>query len=70
MAKQAKRGADVPLSEELLDRGIGLLEGPLNRVVERVLKSRIVLLPVGLSIMLTTKVLGFVMHGTRRQERR
>lgn len=68
--KQARRGADVPLSEELLDRGIDLLEGPLNRVLERVLKSRVVLLPIGFSVMVTTKALGFVMHGPHRKERR
>jgi hypothetical protein len=53
MAKK-KRG-DLPLGEELLDRSVGLLEGPLNRVVERVLKSRVVLLPVGLSLKVTLK---------------
>ena len=54
MAK--KKRADLPLGEELLDRGVGLLEGPLNRVVERVLKSRVVLVPVGVSLKLTLKV--------------
>ena len=53
MAK--KKRADLPLGEELLDRGLGVLEGPLNRVVERVLKSRVVLVPVGLSLKVTLK---------------
>jgi hypothetical protein len=53
MAKK-KRG-DLPLGEELLDRSVGLLEGPLNRVVERVMKSRLVLVPVGLSLKLALK---------------
>jgi hypothetical protein len=53
MAKK-KRG-DLPLGEELLDRSVGLLEGPLNRVVERVMKSRVVLVPVGLSLKVALK---------------
>jgi hypothetical protein len=58
MAK--KNRADLPLGEELLDRGVGLLEGPLNRVVERVLKSRVVLVPVGLSLKLTLKAASLI----------
>lgn len=46
MAK--KQNADLPLTEELLDRSIGLLEGPLNRVLEKAMKSRILLYPMGL----------------------
>lgn len=41
-----------PLPDELLDRGIGLLEGPVNRVAERVLSSTIVLAPLSLSMTL------------------
>jgi hypothetical protein len=37
MAKNKKQYGDQPLPEELLDRGIAILEGPLNRVMERVL---------------------------------
>ena len=70
MAKQAKRGPDVPLPEELLDRSIGLLEGPLNSVLERVLKSRLVLLPLGIGVTLTTKTLGFMLHGPRRSPKK
>ena len=66
MAKATKRGPDVPLPEELLDRSIGLLEGPLNSVIERVLKSRLVLLPVGLGVTVVAKTLGFILHGPRK----
>ncbi|HEY1101203.1 MAG TPA: hypothetical protein VGF99_19845 [Myxococcota bacterium] len=66
MAKATKRGPDVPLPEELLDRSIGLLEGPLNTAVERVLKSKLVLVPLGFGVMLTTKTLGFVLHGAKK----
>ena len=46
MAK--KQNADLPLTEELLDKSIGLLEGPLNRVLEKAMKSRLLLYPMGL----------------------
>ena len=49
----------------LLDRGIGVLEGPLNRVIERVWKSRLVLVPVGLTFKVTTVVLGRLIHGKK-----
>ena len=58
MAK--KNRADLPLAEELLDRGISVLEGPLNRVVERVLKSRLVLVPAGVSLKLALKAAALV----------
>jgi hypothetical protein len=53
MAK--KNRADLPLAEELLDRGVALLEGRLNRVIERGLKSRLVLLPIGVSLKIVLK---------------
>lgn len=64
MAK-AKRGADTPLPEELLDRSIGVLEGPLNRVLERVLRSRLVLLPIGVSVKVAFRTADFLLHGPR-----
>lgn len=67
MAKKPKSG-DVPLPEELLDRGISALEGPVNRVIERVLKSRVVLFPVGLSFKITTRLLAVVV-GARHNRR-
>jgi hypothetical protein len=68
MAKKKKQYGDQPLPEELLDRGIAILEGPLNRVMERVLKSRLVLWPVGLSFKVTTRLLGVVV-GARHDRR-
>lgn len=59
--KQKKPAADLPLPEELLDRGIGLLEGPLNGVLERVMKSRVLLWPIGLSQALLWKSAGLMM---------
>jgi len=38
----------TPLPEELFDRAIGIVEGPVNRAAERVFKSKIVLAPMGL----------------------
>jgi hypothetical protein len=58
MAK--KKRADLPLAEELLDRGVALLEGPLNRVVERALKSRLVLVPVGVGLKVALKAAALV----------
>ena len=70
MAGKKDRGSQ-PLPEELLDRGIGVLEGPVNRVVERVLKSRLVLVPVGLTFKVTTVVLGRLLKGQKpKKERR
>ena len=57
MAKKTKSGAgDLP--EELLDKSIGVLEGPVNNVLERVLKSRVFLWPVGLTQALAWKAIG------------
>jgi hypothetical protein len=42
-----------PLPEELLNKMIDVLEGPANRLAERVLSSRIVLAPVSIGLMLT-----------------
>ncbi|MBM4280123.1 MAG: hypothetical protein FJ137_05005 [Deltaproteobacteria bacterium] len=58
MAK--KNRADLPLGEELLDRSVALLEGPLNRLVERALKSRVVLVPLGVSLKVALKAAALV----------
>ena len=60
MAK-GKARADQPIPEALLDKSISIIEGPVNRVVERVLKSRVVLYPIGLSFKVTTAVLARLM---------
>jgi hypothetical protein len=55
-----KHRADLPLAEEWLDRGVALLEGPLNRALERVMRSRVVLWPVGAGLAVTLKALALV----------
>lgn len=49
-----------PIPDELLDRGIGLLEGPINRAAERVLGSTLVLAPLSLAMTTTMRVLAMV----------
>lgn len=73
MSKKPKT-ADLPLPEELLDKYIGFLEGPVNGVFEKLLKSKIVLAPLGLSQAIVWKSLGLVLGRTstkpsRKQER-
>lgn len=41
---------DKPLPEEALDRFIGAVDGPVNRVLERAMKSRVLLAPMGLAM--------------------
>ena len=60
MAKKSK-ATNHDLPEELLDRSIGVLEGPVNAVLERLLKSRSFLWPMGVTQALTWKALGLVM---------
>jgi hypothetical protein len=38
--------------DAVLDKAVRYLEGPLNRRVERVMKSRLVLTPIGLGLSL------------------
>jgi hypothetical protein len=45
-----------PLPEWALDKMIGVLEGPVNRALERVMTSRVVLLPLSLSMNLGLRV--------------
>jgi hypothetical protein len=59
MAK--KNRANLSLTEEWLDRGIGTLEGPLNTVVERALKSRVFLVAVGVSLKVGLKAAGLLL---------
>ena len=47
----AREKPPEPLPEELLNKMIDVLEGPANRIAERVLSSRIVLAPVSLGLM-------------------
>ena len=68
MARKAK--GTQPLPEELLDRSIGVLEGPVNRVVERVWKSRLVVVPLGIGFKVTTVVLGHLLKGSKAKKER
>ncbi len=52
-----------PIPDELLDRGIGLLEGPLNRAAERVLGSTLVLAPLALTMTTSMRVMA-MLRGT------
>ena len=45
----AKSDDTTPLPEELFEKMIGVLEGPLNDRMERVMKSKLFLAPLGLS---------------------
>ena len=59
----------MPLPEELLERTISFLEGPLTRFGERVLSSRIVLLPASLALDLSLRGLARAMGRNRKSTR-
>ncbi|MDP2340776.1 MAG: hypothetical protein Q8O67_07455 [Deltaproteobacteria bacterium] len=65
MAKKPSKTGAADLPEELLDRSIGVLEGPVNAVLERVLKSRLFLWPVGLTQAIAWKAMGKIMGAVR-----
>lgn len=48
------------IQEEALDKMISLLEGPVNKVAEKVLSSTIVLAPISISLNLTFRAMAFV----------
>lgn len=52
-----------PIPDELLDKGIGLLEGPLNRAAERVLGSTLVLAPLAFTMTMSMRVMA-MLRGT------
>ncbi|RMG11674.1 MAG: hypothetical protein D6729_17690 [Deltaproteobacteria bacterium] len=51
------------LPEEAFDRSIGIIEGPLNRLGERILKSPVVLAPLGLGWTLACRTFLAVQRG-------
>jgi hypothetical protein len=57
------------MQEELLDKMIGVLEGPVNKLGEKVLGSKLVLAPMSISLGLAFRALAFV-AGRKKQERR
>lgn len=58
-----KSDKDEPLPEWALDKMISVLEGPVNRALERVLTSRVVIVPLSLSMNLGLRVYTRL-HGT------
>jgi hypothetical protein len=57
-----------PLPDELLDRGIGLLEGPASRLAERLLSSTMVLAPLSITMSITMRVAALLRGATRHTE--
>jgi len=49
MTKYAKKRQESSIPEELFDHTVAYMEGKLNRRVERVMKSKLFLAPMGLS---------------------
>jgi hypothetical protein len=44
-----------PIAEEMLDKMLSVLEGPVNKLAERALSSNIVLAPLSLSMNVTLR---------------
>jgi hypothetical protein len=44
-----------PIAEEMLEKMLGVLEGPANKLAERALSSNLVLAPLSLSMNLTLR---------------
>lgn len=59
-----------PIAEEALDKMIGVLEGPVNKVAERVLSSTIVLAPLALSMNVGLRALAWVTKRNKDNGRR
>lgn len=61
---------DTPktIPEESLDKLIGLIEGPANKLAERVLSSKILLAPMSIGLNLGFRVMARV--AGRRKERK
>ena len=49
-----------PIAEEMLDKVIDVVEGPLNKVGEKVLSSTIVLAPISLAMNLGLRLMARV----------
>ena len=52
-----KPAANKPLPEEALDKVVETLDGPINSAAEKVLKNRLVLAPLGLSMTMSFKMM-------------
>lgn len=56
------------IQEETLDKMITILEGPVNKVAEKVLSSNIVLAPISISLNVTFRALAFVAGRSAKQK--
>ncbi len=63
-----KNRAPKDLPEEAFDRMIGVLDGPMNKVLEKLMKNRIVLAPLGLSMTLSMKMMAKVRRAVNGSE--
>lgn len=52
----SKKRPKRSIPEELFDRTVAYLDGPVNARAERVMKSRLVLAPIGLSLTVGSRV--------------
>lgn len=59
MSKKNKT-KDQPLPEEAFDRFISVLDGPVNRQLEKLMSSKLFLLPLGLSMTMWSKSIAMV----------
>ncbi len=53
-ARAPKKSKSIP--EELFDRTVTYLDGPVNARAERLMKSRVVLAPIGLSLTVGSRM--------------
>ncbi len=52
-----KKGSEPQaISEELLDKMVDALEGPINTMAERLMSSKLVLAPLGLTLNVVLRV--------------
>lgn len=56
------------IQEEALDKLIGLIEGPANKVAERVLSSKILLAPMSIALNLGFRAMARVAGRPARKE--
>ncbi len=55
-----------PLPEEMLDKMIDLVEGPMNTAGEKILSSRLVLAPLSLGMDLTFRAMARLMGRSKK----
>ena len=52
----SKRKTTRSIPEEAFDKAVGILDGAVNRRVEKVMKSRLVLAPMALSLTVSCRL--------------